>query len=41
MVEAKNIALDMEIEPVFSNKRRISRKRHFHVLSGTERESIG
>ncbi|XP_042387582.1 zinc finger MYM-type protein 1-like [Zingiber officinale] len=39
MVDAKKIAFDMEIEPVFPTKRKISRKRHFDEIANTEREN--
>src|SRR2546430_16949212 len=40
MDEAKKIALEMEIEPIFPKKRRINRKRHFDETSNTERENL-
>ncbi|XP_042414058.1 zinc finger MYM-type protein 1-like [Zingiber officinale] len=39
MVDAKKIASDMEIEPVFPIKRKICRKRHFDEIANTEREN--
>lgn len=38
MNDAKVIALDMEIEPVFLKKRQTCRKRHFDEISNNERE---
>ncbi|XP_020419057.1 zinc finger MYM-type protein 1 [Prunus persica] len=38
MIDAKVIALDMEIEPVFLKKRQTCRKRHFDEISNNERE---
>ncbi|KAL9154317.1 hypothetical protein ABFS82_10G106500 [Erythranthe guttata] len=39
MIDAKKIASQMEIEPIFFEKRRIARKRHFDEISNTEREN--
>ncbi|XP_042449106.1 zinc finger MYM-type protein 1-like [Zingiber officinale] len=39
MDDAKKIASDMEIEPVFPTKRKICRKRHFDEIANTEREN--
>ncbi|XP_034208379.1 zinc finger MYM-type protein 1-like [Prunus dulcis] len=38
MIDAKVIALDMEIEPIFLKKRQTCRKRHFDEISNNERE---
>ena len=38
MIDAKEIALDMRIEPVFPIKRRVCRKRQFDEISNSERE---
>lgn len=38
MIDAKEISLDMGIEPVFPKKRQIYRKRHFDEVSNNDRE---
>ncbi|KAJ6826797.1 zinc finger MYM-type protein 1-like [Iris pallida] len=38
MVEAKEMALKMKIEPIFSVKRHACKKRHFDEIGNTERE---
>ncbi|KAL8042369.1 hypothetical protein ABFX02_09G045900 [Erythranthe guttata] len=38
IIDAKKIAIDMEIEPIFVIRRRLCRKRHFDETSNNERE---
>ncbi|KAL8058496.1 hypothetical protein ABFX02_03G022400 [Erythranthe guttata] len=38
IIDAKKIAIDMEIEPVFVKKRKLSRNRHFDETFNNERE---
>ncbi|XP_052190724.1 uncharacterized protein LOC127800254 [Diospyros lotus] len=38
MIDAKEISLDMGIEPVFPKKRQVCRKRHFDEVSNSDRE---
>ncbi|XP_020258812.1 uncharacterized protein LOC109835238 [Asparagus officinalis] len=38
MIDAKQISLDMGIEPIFPKKRQVCRKRHFDEVSNSDRE---